>query len=425
MCDVVGDYFFYHRELVKTNTRIVQEGDKMKKKLLTGLTVMALAISTIGGTVFAAEPEATLEITSLDELEAGTYELPEASLTCYYPMMGIDYAGILKSAELTVKEDGSAEVTLYVGTGKGSFTTTNDEGVEETVEFDTFIKAGGSYNLMGTVYELETAYQDKTEWKDVTFTGTQATDDDGYTYTVVDTITFPITSVEGGYNLALYATGYPVGYQFGYRVKAGAIQERTAAVFNAGWSNVKDDSTTTPTDVKEAEGVYAVDISWSGMPMSPILEIDEENNTFKLYWATNPSAMKGSGTITEQGDGVYTLNYTDETNAGKTVDYTYDAETDTITFTTALYFGSSSFDNVKCGVESYTATLYKADTNSDDNGGAGTADGNTNNNDTTTHDTTTGGSPQTGDTTSSTWMIVICMAAVAAVGVAARKRAVA
>lgn len=106
-------------------------------------------------------------------------------------------------------------------------------------------------------------------------------------------------------------------------------------------------------DLKSAK--YIVDISWSPMAdmFTPVLEIDAENKTFKLYNKADPDTLKGEGTITLE-NGVYTLVYEDSTS---TSTFTFDYETDTITFTSPLHYGAAMFNRVQLSGEfiPYTA----------------------------------------------------------------------
>ena len=90
-----------------------------------------------------------------------------------------------------------------------------------------------------------------------------------------------------------------------------------------------------------ASGAYNVDISWSPMAamFSPVVEIDAENLTFKVYNASTPETVKGSGNIT-YADGVYTLAYEN----GETTTFTY--ENSVMTFTSKLWYGMASFNNM-------------------------------------------------------------------------------
>lgn len=92
-------------------------------------------------------------------------------------------------------------------------------------------------------------------------------------------------------------------------------------------------------------GEYAVDISWSGMGamMSPVLSINAEDMTFQLYNYGAENKSKGNGTVSET-EGVYTLTYADENNAGNTTTFTY--ADGVITFTSPMYYGVASFNNL-------------------------------------------------------------------------------
>ena len=102
-------------------------------------------------------------------------------------------------------------------------------------------------------------------------------------------------------------------------------------------------------------GDYMVDISWSPMAdmLDPILHIDAETMTFTEYGASDPSVVKGSGTISLDGDR-YTLHFAD---SGDTTAFTY--EDGVLTFTSKLWYGSASFNNVdEAGdFSAYTAAL--------------------------------------------------------------------
>lgn len=110
---------------------------------------------------------------------------------------------------------------------------------------------------------------------------------------------------------------------------------------------------------KLVSGEYAVDISWTPMAgmISPVLNIDAENMTFSLYNAGAPETSKGSGSISYV-DGVYTMTYTD----GNTTTFAY-AE-NTITFTSVLFYGISSFNQTddNGNFVSYTASVNTGST---------------------------------------------------------------
>ncbi len=103
----------------------------------------------------------------------------------------------------------------------------------------------------------------------------------------------------------------------------------------------KPDDTVIVDKEKLTTGKYNVDISWSPMAamFAPVVEIDAENLTFKVYNASTPETVKGSGNIT-YADGVYTLAYEN----GETTTFTY--ENSVMTFTSKLWYGMASFNNM-------------------------------------------------------------------------------
>lgn len=138
------------------------------------------------------------------------------------------------------------------------------------------------------------------------------------------------------------------------------------------------DEVTNTAEVQEdnlATGAYTVDITWSPMAsmFTPIVEIDAEADTFKVYNATAPETSKGTGTISF-ADGVYTMTYTaDVKEPGVTTTFTYDEEV--ITFTSKLYYGTASFDQTDDAGNFVTYTAEKTvlaapeeDTNTENNG---------------------------------------------------------
>lgn len=95
-------------------------------------------------------------------------------------------------------------------------------------------------------------------------------------------------------------------------------------------------------------GEYIVDVSWTGGMhnyMTLVLNIDAENNTFNQYYASDSATSKGSGAITFSG-GVYTMTYSDiSVDDVNTTTFTFDEDSNEITFTSALLWGTSSFDS--------------------------------------------------------------------------------
>lgn len=204
-------------------------------------------------------------------------------------------------------------------------------------------------------------------------------------------------------------------YANGVMYNSGAVAEDGAFFVYTATLVVEEDAVA---DTLES-GIYAVDLTWIPFMdnmLDPIVEIDAENKTFDVYTAKAPETSKGNGTVTfDETTGEYTLNYA----AGGTTIFTYDAETDTMTFTSALLYGKSSFNNTdEAGnFVSYTAV---ATTLSTPDAGEGTTTPDVD--DETTSEDNVDKAPQTGDTANAGFMSVVCMAAAAVAVTLIRKR---
>ncbi len=115
-------------------------------------------------------------------------------------------------------------------------------------------------------------------------------------------------------------------------------------------------------------GTYAVDLTWvptMDAMMDPIVEINATAKTFKVYNVTASETLKGNGTVKFDAlSNVYTLVYEVEEGAeAKSTTFTYDAEKDTVTFTSKLWYGKASFDNTdeNGNFVTYTAVVVKED----------------------------------------------------------------
>lgn len=372
----------------------------MKKKFLAFATVAALAVSMFGTTAMAAETN------EFEGVAAGSYEV-EASLSCYMNAMGGADLGaeLIKEAALVVDEDGDAAIKL----------TFNPDATWSTAYFTgqpAYVSSTG-----------DTQCWNGTAWVDAITTAgptIQVSGMGGATSDVatVAAMTFPVTEASETYNLAMNVAGT----QFGGANKAvlsnGSACEATLTV---EWEEATLESET-----------YTIDVSWSPMgAMAPMLDVDAEDGTFNLYKAAEPETSKGSGTIAfNPANGEYTLNYEN----GNTTTFTYDADSDTITFTSKVWFGAASFNRTDDAgaFVTYTASVAEAEDSDDTTSGDDTANDNTASGDVsddnastdvkedTTSDNTT--SPSTGDTSFAGYLIVICLAAVVALGTVAKRR---
>jgi len=152
-------------------------------KKIVSLLLAALALLTLCVPAFAASAQ-----------EPGVYAI-DAALYCYVDAMGgIDFGkNLLKDARVTVKDDGSAEATLYL-------TTENITIYGVTV--DTYVDAAASpigyYDAAGVLHK-DAAYTENDTLANVKF---------------VDSITIPVTPGVDSVTLYLYINSGFMGVQF-------------------------------------------------------------------------------------------------------------------------------------------------------------------------------------------------------------------
>lgn len=154
-----------------------------------------------------------MSVSSLSELEAGSYGL-SASLSCYVNAMGgVEFgAPLLSGAVLNVAKDGTATITL-------SFRTSSVTIYGVTA--DTYVSAEGKVQ-----------YWNGSAWVDASYT----TDANGY----VKTMTFPITKTSSTYKLALMIGSNVMGTQF------GGSDSKYAATLTVNWDKVTVGGSGTP-----------------------------------------------------------------------------------------------------------------------------------------------------------------------------------
>ena len=382
----------------------------MKKKIVALFAVAALAVSMFSTTAMAAEEN------DFAGAADGKYEL-DASLSAIIKMgsANVEFGGILESAELNVA-NGEASVTL--GFKEAHTTTMMMFGSSMEMTVNAYGNGAEVSGKNGTTTTTELAYKDGTEWK----TAEETLYASGY----LKTMTFPVTEATDTYEIGVNIGGSQFGGNNPYAYTDTTLGELHATL-TVNWA-----------EDELVSGTYCFDASEHMMfaLLKPVVNIDVENMTFDLYKnvESEQNINKGSGTITfNVATGAYTMTYTDTDHAGRTTTFVYDEANNAIKFTSVLAFGSASFnitDDAGNFVE-YVATITDL---SDD----------TTTDDTTTDDTTTDGttdkdvatddaeeedaeedattSPSTGDATSYTWMIIVCLAAVAVIGTAARRR---
>lgn len=334
----------------------------MRKKLVALMMAFTLMISTMGLTAFAAEEGDVISVDKLADLAPGTYEL-DTKLSCFISAMGgVEFgAALLKGTVLTVKADGTAAMTMSFGT---------NSLVIYGITAQTYVGTGRY--LSGNKVDSYMGIQDGETWVDGTYTlsetvkATPSYDTDGSRKLVpiVDSITVPVKNVADTYALSLTVDSNMMGMQFGK-------DSKYEATLTVDWANTKVLSLAKTYEDTLESGKYAVDISWSAMAdmFSPVLEMDAKADTFKVYNKTAPETVKGAGTISfDPFTGEYTLVYEN----GNETTFTYDAEKDEVTFTSALYYGIASFNRLDEETEefiSYTASLMEEENDGTDNPG--------------------------------------------------------
>lgn len=328
----------------------------MKKKFLAFATVAVLAVSMFGTTAMAAEEGDVIEVTSLSDLAEGEYAV-DAALSCISTSskgVDTDYGtNLVADATLVVDGDGKAELVLE--------TTKN----EKESQMGTITNSIG---VDGLAYYDGAAYQTITPAATSTHANAFDPEND---VTYVTKFAMPVAEVADSYKVAMnihLGFGYTLFGNGGTNMAGNA----TTAALNVDWSKVTVVELAAQ-DTLES-GTYKVDISWSPMAgmVQPIVELDADNDTFKVYNESAPENLKGTGSVVF-ADGVYTMKYEDAKNAGNTTTFTYDAEKDTVTFLTPVYSNGISFNGAGFGVETYTGTLAElapaappADTDKDD-----------------------------------------------------------
>ncbi|MCC8356539.1 MAG: hypothetical protein LJU34_01595, partial [Oscillospiraceae bacterium] len=177
----------------------VKPGQRIAALILTVLALL-FCLPTAAGAV------------SLADYEAGTYEL-DASLSCYVNAMGgVEFGGpLLTGTTLTVEEDGSAFVTLYLT--KSSVTI-------YSVTCDTFVDADPSYVTddrgvtNGTIGYYDQEGNLITEGVTYTLSDDTALNPSDEEVNYVDSITFPLTYESDTYALTMYINSNVMGVQF-------------------------------------------------------------------------------------------------------------------------------------------------------------------------------------------------------------------
>ena len=189
-------------------------------------TTTAVTTTTAAEKTSVSETETTvvskqISISTLDDLDAGTYQLT-ASLSCWMSAMGgCDFGkDLLKSAVLTVGTDGSKKVTIYL-----------HEMVDVMMAYGTASAYAEDSGEIG--------YRNGSGWAKAEYTTASGTSEEG-AYTYVNSMTFPISAVSNTYDLAMCIGGTQFGGESARMLSDGSVLAATLSVdWTKAYTNVK------------------------------------------------------------------------------------------------------------------------------------------------------------------------------------------
>lgn len=331
-------------------------------------------------TTFEIEENGNLQITSPFWFGATTPQFVADDGTVTYPEFIVSDKAIEKDIDASVilskeekeeekqageQENETSDLTGFkTGTYGGTYTTTA-MGSSLTYACTITFQADGSYqytvkfNLMGKTYTESESGTYKVNGSSLTLISGKGGSMSGSVNGNSVSITRKVSSYAFSAATITLTYGYTPGVTASNANPGAADQDKET---EKQTENTKETETNKAPVTGEGGllgGEYQVDISWSPMAamMSPVLNIDAEKMTFHIYHAATPNTDKGNGTVTYK-NGVYTLHY----STGKTTTFTFRDKV--ITFTSALYYGTASFNqtNGSGAFVPYTAKLGKSQT---------------------------------------------------------------
>lgn len=205
--------------------------NKMIRKIVFG--ILMFTFSCLCG-IFA-------QADSFDELRTGSYPL-EASLSCYINAMGgVEFgAPMLKSAQLTVAEDGSKQITMKLQkSAVNIYSVTCDTFIDPS---PTGAVAEGSVPS-GTIGYYDEANQLITSGVSYTMSSDTAMNSKQEAVPYVDSITFPVERENSEFALALYINSNVMGTQFS--------NEKNPAFLRVNWASLYAQSHEPEPETKE------------------------------------------------------------------------------------------------------------------------------------------------------------------------------
>lgn len=223
--------------------RKTQEGEIMLKKFLVAVAVIALVISSIEGTALAADKTEikegdVIEVTSLDELPTGEYELDVKMSAWLDAMGGIEFgAPLLTGATLKVTSSG-AEMTLNFA---------NNTVTIYGITCYTYLAEYYCYNINNVLeHEGYFGVLDGENWADAKYTLSSEADMPTNANSAYDNLpqvtsmTVPVSTVADTYSLAMAINSQVMGMQFGGptapTLSNGKVPSCTLTV---NWANTK------------------------------------------------------------------------------------------------------------------------------------------------------------------------------------------
>lgn len=252
-----------------------------------------------------------------------------------------------KKEEKTEENVSAESTTIKYGNYGGTYTTTA-MGSQLKYAFTLKLNQNNSYSysvqfkMSGQTYSESESGTYKVNGSNLTLTCSDGTTMSG---SISSSGTISLTRKVSSFAFSPATIQFKYNYTPSVGSNTGSSTENKPST-DAG-NKPSTDTENKPEDVPTyvdnlVSGKYVADISWSAMSamMTPVVELDAENDTFKVYNKTAPETSKGTGAITF-AEGSYTMTYAD----GNTTTFTYDEETGEITFTSKLWYGKASFNS--------------------------------------------------------------------------------
>lgn len=251
---------------------------------------------------------------------AGTYTV-DATLSCYVNAMGgvefSDGYGLLKSAEVTIEDDGSAKATLHLGTTSGL----SVYGVDCTAFIGTDEAPG--YYKDGTVTKEGVTYTESTD------TAANSKGDVHY----VTSITMPVDTKVDEYTMWVYLDSNVMGCQLGDGTGTGAsntpgVATKHTSKLTIDWDSLKvgsgDTSSKADTTTNQSATVeYTVEFGYE-VEIPSTITIDAVTKTGSYTVTAKNFSMPADGYVTveasESGklvNGSDELTFSNELTGGK------------------------------------------------------------------------------------------------------------